>query len=40
MGKNARSYGISAYRSNEMTDVLNFLSALGSEDGKAKNWYR
>lgn len=39
MKDNAVSFGISAHRSEEMTEVLRFLSALGSDDNKAKNWY-
>ena len=40
MGEGARSFGISAHRSEEMSEVLSFLSALGNKDGKAKNCYR
>ena len=40
MQKNAISYGISAWRSEEMSKVLEFLSSLGNEDGKAKDCYR
>ncbi len=39
MKYNALSYAISAWRSNEMSEVLEFLSALGSKDNKAKRWY-
>lgn len=33
MPRNARSYAISVHRSNEMQMVLDFLSALGTDDG-------
>ena len=39
MKDKAVSYAISAWRSDEMSKVLEFLSALGSEDSKAKNCY-
>lgn len=39
-GKTARSYGIGAHRSGEMKTVMQYLSALGADEGKPHNNYR
>jgi len=38
--KKTRSYGISAYNSYEMGKVLEYISSLSTEDGKAVSHYR